>query len=231
MAPLDRLKDAINMLKKSKENFTNEMISNELMYSPTYLSDILGASKPINNLFLRRLEAEYSINREWIMKGEGDMFVNETGGMVTEPAAPYVHGQKAGKKRAGKIGWAGVPVFDVPIASGVINHQSMPVGYMSIPRFKDCVFGIQVSGEDMAPKICSGDYIFCKEVDINEIIVGEAYLILTRKGNEVVGYVQPHKTRSGYLSLTSEKQPKSSTALAITAIRKIYKVKGVVRSY
>ena len=233
MSKLDRLKEAISILKKSRKGLTNEIISKELGYrTPTYLSDILGGSKQINKIFCSKLEIEYSINSKWIINGEGDLFANKTehSSMVTEPAVPY--GDGPGKKSIGKVSWAGVPVFDVPIASGVINHESMPVGYIGIPRFKDCIFAIQVSGEDMAPKICNGDYILCKEAaDIEEIIIGEVYLILTRKGNEVVTYAQPHKTRNGYLLLTSEKQLKSSTTLAISAIHKIYKVKGVVKSY
>lgn len=227
MTPLDRLKTTIEILKKSREDLTNQMISKDLSYNaPNYVSDILGESKPINKLFLKKLEDVYSISQEWIMTGKGEMFVNEEGhnSKVTERPTPY-------ERKPASAGWIGVPVFDVPIVPAIINHESTPIGYVTIPWFKDCVFGIRISGDDMSPKICNGDYILCKEVNINEIIMGDDYLILTHKGNEIVRYVLPHKTKDDCISLIPGNQSKPSATLAISAIRKMYKVKGVIKSY
>lgn len=223
MTPIDRLKETIAILKNIRKGLTNQMISKELGYnSETYVSDIIGGSKRINDSFLKKLKNVYSINGEWIMQGKGEMFVDEAGRgkLVAESAIPY-----------GEAGWSGVPVFDVPIASGIINREITPVDYVKIARFKDCEFGIQASGDEMSPRICNGDYILCKEVHTNEIIIGDVYLILTKKGNEVVRYAQPHKTKSGHILLTSEKQSASSTVLALSAVRKIYKVRGVIRNF
>lgn len=227
MTPLDRLKTVIEILKKSSEDLTNQTISKELSYnSPNYVSDILGGSKRINKLFLKNLEDVYSISQEWIMNGEGGMFISEEEHNNKVANQPTLYGQKPGTAE-----WIGVPVFDVPMASAIVKHENTPVGYVTIPWFKDCAFGIRISGDDMHPKICNGDYILCKEVNINEIIMGDDYLVLTHKGTEIVRYVYPHKTKDNYISLISGNQSKPSTALAKSAIYKIYKVKGVIKSY
>jgi hypothetical protein len=154
------------------------------------------------------------------------MFIHEEEHNNTVADQPTRYGQKPGP-----AGWIGVPVFDVPMASVLVNPKSTPVGYVTIPWFKDCAFGIRISGDDMHPKICNGDYILCKEININEIIMGDDYLVLTHKGTEIVRYVYPHKTKDNYVSLISGNQSKPSTTLAKSAIHKMYKVKGVIKSY
>jgi SOS-response transcriptional repressor LexA len=229
MTPLGRLKEIIEILKQRREELTNQLISEELSYNaPNYVSDILGGSKPISELFLKKLEVVYSISKEWIMKGKGEKFVNKEGYNNTVAEQPTLYGKK---KKSGQAGRIGVPIFDIPNASAIINHESTPVGYVGIPWFKDCTFGIRISGDDMCPKICNGDYIFVKEVNTNEIIMGDDYLILTHKGNEIIRYVHPHETQDDCISLISENQLKPATTLAISAIRKMYKVKGVIKSY
>lgn len=227
MTELDRLKEAIEILKKTRRNLTNQLISSELSYnSQNYVSDILGGSKGITKLFLKRLEVVYSISEKWIMTGKGKMFVDEgtNSNTVAEQSVPY-------QRKRGQAGWIGVPIFDAPIALSVINHESTPVGYVTIPSFKDCAFGIRISGDEMRPKICNGDYILCKEVNINEIIMGDDYLVLTHKGTEIVRYVYPHEKKDDYILLNTENQSKPPTTLAISAINKMYKVKGVIKSY
>ncbi|TWF37322.1 peptidase S24-like protein [Chitinophaga polysaccharea] len=227
MTQLNRLKEAVAILKKTRRDLTNQLISRELSYnSRNYMSDILGGSKGITKLFLERLEVVYSISGKWITTGKGKMFIDvETNNnIVTEQPIPY-------RRKRRQAEWIGVPIFDVPITLSVINHESTPVGYVTIPLFKDCAFGIRISGDDMRPKICNGDYILCKEVNINEIIMGDDYLVLTHNGNEIVRYVYPHEKQDDCISLNTGNQSKPSTTLAISAIRKMYKVKGVIKSY
>ncbi|NLR81914.1 helix-turn-helix transcriptional regulator [Chitinophaga eiseniae] len=227
MTQLDRLKEVIEILKRTRKGLTNQLISRELSYnSRNYVSDILGGSKKINKLFRERLEVVYSISREWIVTGKGKMFVEEetNNNTVAEQPTPY-------RQKRGRAGWIGVPIFDVPIALSLINHESTPVGYVTIPSFRDCAFGIRISGDEMRPKICNGDYILCKEVNINEIIMGDDYLVLTHKGTEIVRYVYPHEKKDDYILLNTGNQSKPSTTLAISAINKMYKVKGVIKSY
>lgn len=226
MTPLDRLKAAIDILKKNMEGLTNQLIGKRIRYdSPNYVSDILGGSKPISKLFLKKMKVEYSINTEWILTGKGEMFVQDTRHDSQVMETPALYG-----KRQGQVSWVGVPIFDVPVVA-IFNHKSSPIGYVTIPRFQDCVFGIQASGDDMLPDISNGDYILCKETSINEIINGGSYLIVTHQGNEIVRTVRVHKTNSEYISLIPANQSKPSARLARSVIHRIYKIKGVIKSY
>lgn len=228
MTVLDRLKEAIAALKKKTKKLTNEAISRKLGYkSRTYLSDILGGSKPPTIFFLDALMVEYSIDKNWILKGEGKMFM-ENSIRSEDPGNFYPERRGAKLKKTDGSGWTGVPIFEVPLTSEIVEQAANRV---RISRFSDCEFGIQASGDSMSPKIRNGDYVLCKEVDVDEIIMGDAYLVLTYKGTEVIKYIYPHEIKSDCILLVSDNQSLPPTALAKSAIRKLYKVKGVIKSY
>lgn len=74
MNSTERLKKAIEYIKSKNGTLTNDGISKSLRYrSPSYVSDLLGGSKPINDIFLSKLQDEYSINAHWITDGKGEM--------------------------------------------------------------------------------------------------------------------------------------------------------------
>lgn len=234
MNALDRLKQAIFTLKKQTKGLTNKAISSDLGYkSVSYLSDVLGGSKPISEFMLDKLMIEFSINKKWILEGEGEMFIKINA--VKDPGIAYEEKQGLRKKRKDEFGWAGVPVFNVPLTPEIIeqgeNDSRNVAGYVTIPLFKDCAFGIQASGDNMSPAIRNGDHILCKEVDVNEIIMGDAYVVLTYKGTEVIRYVYPHTTNNESILLVSDDKSLPPTELAKSSVRKIYKVKGVIKSY
>ncbi|GEP94428.1 S24 family peptidase [Chitinophaga cymbidii] len=225
MSALNRLKEAIFKLKKSRDGLTNQIISNELGYkTPAYLSDILGGSKPINDFFLNKLVVEYSINKEWILEGKGEMFIKNAKNDTKDPGASYSKDNKTTASNS-----PGIPVFDVPVKFGIDGN--IPTSYIGMPQFKDCDFAILASGDSMSPKVRNGDYIVCKATSVDEIIMGEAYLILTHKGTEVIKYVYPHETKDDHILLVSHDQTVPPTELPRSAIHKIYKVKGVVKTY
>ncbi|GAA0540408.1 S24 family peptidase [Chitinophaga japonensis] len=227
MTPRDRLNEVITLIKKTQPERTNEAVSEQLGYSRNYVSDLLGRKK-INKLFCQSLQQRYGVNGDWIMTGQGEMFVSEavTGSKLHNMRTSY----GAGKKGAGKTGRAGVPVFDAPVLS-IINGESTPVEHVSLSRFKDCAFCIRVSGDDMCPGICNGDYIFCKEISTSEIIMGDKHLVLTHNGVQVVAYLHPAAAEDDHLSLTWERSSKPATDLALSAIHKIYRISGVIKTF
>lgn len=73
MKQKERLKEAIDFIKKSK-SLTNEGISISLGYrAKNYVSDIVSGSKTVNNFLLKKLEDKYSIRSEWVKTGKGEM--------------------------------------------------------------------------------------------------------------------------------------------------------------
>jgi hypothetical protein len=81
-----RLKKAIEYLKEKGKTLTNEAIAFKLGYrTKNYVSDILSGSKDITEIFLEKLEGEYSISKTWIETGIGLMINEET--IANEPNA------------------------------------------------------------------------------------------------------------------------------------------------
>jgi transcriptional regulator with XRE-family HTH domain len=69
-----RLKKAIEDLRKINPTLKQYHIAKELRISNTYLSDMTGGTKTITDNFLEKLEHAFSINAEWIRSGKGEMF-------------------------------------------------------------------------------------------------------------------------------------------------------------
>lgn len=75
MEQLERFKKAIEYLKTKAEKPTNDAVSKLLRYkTPSYISDVIGGSKPITDLLLDRM-VDNSINKEWIETGKGKMLL------------------------------------------------------------------------------------------------------------------------------------------------------------
>lgn len=71
-----RLKKAIEDLRKINPTLKQYHIAKELGISNTYLSDMIGGTKTITDNFLEKLERAFSINAEWIRTGKGEMFTD-----------------------------------------------------------------------------------------------------------------------------------------------------------
>lgn len=133
--------------------------------------------------------------------------------------------------------WPGLPIFEAPVTLGLIETirdepVMSPDFYLPVPQFRDCTFGTRAAGDSMYPEIRNGDYVICKEVtDVREIIMGDIYLVITNGGMETVKYIHPHPSNNDYLILAARNEAIPKTELPKEAIRKVYKVKGVLKAY
>jgi phage repressor protein C with HTH and peptisase S24 domain len=90
-----------------------------------------------------------------------------------------------------------VPIYDVELEVGVMsnllqgNDNKTPVGYLSIPEVSGCDVIIRAKGDNMAPKINSGDWIGVKRLDNWQewIPMGYMYAIMTDQ-MELIKYVR-----------------------------------------
>lgn len=137
----------------------------------------------------------------------------------------------------GPPNWPGLPIFEAPVTLGLIETirdepVMSPDFYLPVPQFRDCTFGTRAAGDSMYPEIRNGDYVICKEVtDVREIIMGDIYLVITNGGMETVKYIHPHPSNKDYLILAARNESIPKTELPKEAIRKVYKVKGVLKAY
>ncbi len=104
------------------------------------------------------------LNINWLMTGEGEMIKDN---------APKLNisSEKA------------LPFFDVDVTLGFDNlpndQTTIPSYYMNIPAFANCDCAVPCYGRSMVPEINDGAIIAIKEISLDSILPGEAYLIIT----------------------------------------------------
>lgn len=82
MDKLNRFIKAVEYLKTKADKPTNEEVSRLLRYKTlSYISDVIGGSKPITDLLLDRM-VEKSINKDWIETGKGQMVIENPKGIT-----------------------------------------------------------------------------------------------------------------------------------------------------
>jgi transcriptional regulator with XRE-family HTH domain len=129
--------------------------------------------------------------------------------------------------------WQGVPIYDTAVSAGMLSlirdeSTPEPAYYLPVPGFKDCKFGARVSGDSMYPEIRNGDFVICKEV--TDFIFGDIYLVITKDGQETVKHVHPNDNPE-LINLVPSNTAIPITPLPKASIVKVYKVKGVIKSY
>ena len=137
-------------------------------------------SKNLAELIVRKYG---SVNRAWLLTGEGEMLDGATGDRsggagvaVAMPAA----GGAGGMER-------GIPYYNMDALrlvseqpGGAGSSAPAPAYYLQVPGFGDCDFAAAVTGEAMAPEVPAGAVVAVKEVDpAGPVLPGEIYLAVT----------------------------------------------------
>jgi len=105
--------------------------------------------------------------------------------------------QKNSQEIVARFNGGGIPIFDVPIDAGFLERfrddgpDYEPVGFLNIPKLRNCNFAAIISGNSMWPIMKSGTIAACIMVDNLEYFdEGEMYFVSTANGFETVKYVQ-----------------------------------------
>lgn len=98
---------------------------------------------------------------------------------------------------------------------------------VSIPNWgKDNIF-INVYGDSMYPKYCSGEIIGIKEIEYQYLNYGYAYVVVMKNGDVHIKYVKAGKDENNVL-LVSENKEYDSREFHIKKIDSFYIIKGVI---
>lgn len=125
-----------------------------------------------------------------------------------------------------------VPYYDIDATAGNITIFSEDgVEYIkqhiSVPQFSDCDMFINVSGDSMYPKYCSGELIALKRLkDFEVIAYNEAYLIVTDEQRLLKRICKSDK-KDMWL-LCSDNKDYEPFDIHIKKIRFLYIVKGKI---
>lgn len=204
------------------EEKTGKSVCKELGIRPQYLSDLRsGKSKNPNSDFVLKLIEAFNLNSNWLLTGEGEMFITD----VAE-ASPRQIIPSEGEETAC------IPFYDIDVMAHIAESldlkEETPAGMLSIPGFKDCIACFPVYGSSMEPKISNGDVIAVSQaVTCDQILWGEIYLVITDAWR-VVKTVHPGKTEEYIILRSINPAYAGDTNLKKKDLRALYLVRGVV---
>jgi len=189
-----------------------------------------------NNLSVPALEKLLSIPRDRIYKWEK--------GTVPYDTADY---EKVEDLINGKYGKMGIPQATTnDIINDVVQHtgyyypnvnasaglsfltdnseeKAVPVVLPSV----DAKIYINVFGDSMYPKYCSGEIVGIKEVDKDYIMYGQAYVVLLKDGEAYLKYIKKGKD-ANHITLASENPLYEPKEFHLSKIDKIFIIKAVI---
>ena len=114
------------------------------------------------------------LNTTWLLTGDGNK-LNSSAKSITSISSEMPAPSKQSSK--------GIPYFDVDVTMGydeLPNDQTnIPNYYLHIPAFQNCDCAVPAYGRSMIPDINDGSIIAIKEVSLDSVLPGEAYLIIT----------------------------------------------------
>ncbi len=207
MTPWQRLEQVIKWsgLSTNKFALTIGLKRSENLYQIKRGS--FGVSKELSSL----ITAKYpQINRSWLLTGDGEMMV--------------------GVSAAGIDPNSVIPFYSIDVAQVMqLDKESKTPQYnISIPI--DADFAIQCSGNSMIPDIPNGATIVLKGIELDRILPGLPYLVVTQE-YATVRIVRSFTDDSTKLIL----QPRNSrdydeVVISKKEIKKIYSIKSVINN-
>lgn len=204
------------------EEKTGKSVCKELGIRPQYLSDLRsGKSKNPNSDFVLKLIEAFNLNSNWLLTGEGEMFITD----IAEPAPLQIIPAEGEET-------ACIPFYDIDVMAHIAESldlkEETPAGVLSIPGFKDCIACFPVYGSSMEPKISNGDVIAVSQaVTCDQILWGEIYLVITNAWR-VVKTVHPGKTEEYIILRSINPAYAGDTNVKKEDLRALYLVRGVV---
>ena len=176
------------------------------------------------------LRAFPELNRDWLLFGEGEMLNAEGKGSSTAVAAVVPKNQKA-LNEDNAIKWyyeldasAGDSLFDN-------NEMIAPFRYIQVPGFERCI-GLNLTGNSMLNTAQSGDIVVVHPREVQTIINGEIYLIVTRDSQRMVKrLVTSGYTEDAIITCISDNPDKTLYAdmkIQASLVHKIFRVAGFV---
>lgn len=98
---------------------------------------------------------------------------------------------------------------------------------VSIPSFGSDIDFINVYGDSMYPKFCSGEIIGIKEVEPQYLNYGYAYVVVLQDGQVFLKYIQKGKDEQHWV-LESENKKYEPKEFHLNLIKKVFIIKGVI---
>lgn len=233
------LKELISELGLSIAKFERK-----IEVTATSITKAIERNSGIKDYTIDKITKAYpQVNRNWLETGKGGMFLPDVLATTSTRKEVIALGKHAPLRLkpdeyAEAFGdWKGIPMFNVPITASFIQTYRdetvfQPQYYLHDPRFKDCNFGVIITGDSMYPEIRHGDFVLCKEIEDKSFIVyGDIYYITAMNGLETCKYIHGHTTDEEKMMLVPRNDSIPSSPIHRKMIDRLFKVKGIVRGY
>lgn len=202
----ERIKYLIDKEGISKREFCRKTgISNGV------LDQLTGLSEDNLNKFLTVYP---TINSNWIITGKGNIHIDETQDESLGAKTPIT-------------GYYYPNIMDFNGVSQMINGQYEYKTPVSLPNFGSNMCFIDVYGDNMFPKLTSGQIIAIQPIDISSLNYGYMYLVVLQNEHTFIQYVKQGIDKDHVL-LVSENNHYESRMCELSEIKHLFIVKGVI---
>ena len=153
-----------------------------------------------------------NISKFWLLTGEGDMFISDS--------------EKANDESLLKK----IPFYNYDISLLKIENGKIPPAeqYIEVPLLNNCDFATLCVGESMTPDIPSGSIVTLKEINIDLLLPGEMYYIVTNEFSTVKFLRTVENDPSKLRLVPGNTDDYDESLLSKNSIRHLFLVKGVI---
>jgi SOS-response transcriptional repressor LexA len=206
----ERFKEVCNLLVKQDlvRNFSK--LAEIVGVHPQNFTDIKsGKKRASNELIMKVVKSFPAINFSYITDGVPPKLLQENFKIIDEKSIPYYPDVNAS---------AGL---DFLAENG--HNYNIPI---KIPNV-DAQAYINVFGDSMYPKYCSGEIIGVKEIQPDMVFFGHAYVIQMIDGEAYIKYIDPGKDDEHW-TLRSENERYKPKQFHLSKINKVFVIKAVI---
>lgn len=175
------------------------------------INDLKSGRKKISlDILVRMKKSYFDINLEWLITGDGVMFVPES---VTEKNV-----KTESNSNIEDIETIDVPIVDIYAAAGHGTINSDHINHLGIIRLPNSMikretnyYCIRVNGLSMSPTIQDSDYVIVRLLESSEWLNmpdGHVYLVVDKDGLAYIKRVK-NRLKKGFIVCTSDSLEKS----------------------
>lgn len=173
-----------------------------------------------DNVLFKICDRFPTLNRDWLLYGEGEMLNNEA---VVEEVLPEISYTD------------GVPYYNEDFLLGFEEisapNSENPEYLIRMPGYEKATLWCNASGHSMEPEINNGDIIAMQRVeDFSFLPFGDIYGFITTNGLRTIKRLG-RSTREGFYRLVPTNKNYDEQEIPITKIALVYRVMGAMKTF
>lgn len=175
-----RLIEIISYLKKERIIYNESDLARQIEIGKSFLSDIKAGRKVLSEqIVLKICKLEPSINKTWLLTGEGSMLQSSPPASEPRIVATDEESYEAAKRQGVEM----IPEYDVEFhgGDGIISLSEPIIAMWSVPGVPTDTYIIQIKGDSMAPLLKSGTRVAVRPRSLVssalELPFGEIYAV------------------------------------------------------